>query len=195
MIREGRLDTATQAQAVKQIERAASVVSNVGRQASDLSKWIAFVPDLAVSKAVPLGPLVSGAIHRIESKSPVAYEFDPALEHVCVRVFERDALSVALSHLLGAVCREALGAPVRVVVSPGPEEHTCDIVAVPESLGITATTAAHDDPSPLFELGGWGLSLVGAATVVSAHGGTVLTDKERLGVVRVRLRLVTEELT
>jgi signal transduction histidine kinase len=196
MIREGRLDAASRAQAVKQIERAAGVVSNIGRQASELSRWMSFDADgAAFAKAVPLPPIIANAVHRIETKSTINLHVDPAVEHACVRIFERDALAVALSHLIGAVCREALGQTIQVVVSPGPDAQSCDIVAAQESAGDVREIAKRDDAAPLFELGGWGLSLVVGSAVVAAHGGTVFTDTERPGAVRVRLRLETESTT
>ncbi len=196
LIRDGRLDSAGQTQAMKQIDSAASVIASVGRQASDLSKWISPRADAAAHLTlIPVPALLAGAIARIETSSAVALDVDPALETRVVQALDRDSLSTGLSSMLAHVCREALGQPVHVSAVAA-SDGVCEILALPASAQARMEgLAPDDDPTLLLTFGGAGLSLALGAAVISAHDGTAVTMADHPEIVKVTLRLARKEPT
>jgi signal transduction histidine kinase len=196
LMKDGRLDGAGQLQAMSQIESAASVIATVGRQASELSKWISPQADAKThTTLVPVPALLNGAIARIGTSSAIALDTDSALADSAVSALDRDSLGIGLSSLLAHVCREALGQPVHVSAVAA-SEHACEILAFPASLrGRLDGVTPHDDPSFLLTCGGTGLSLALGTAVISAHGGAAVTMADHPEIVKVTLPLARKEPT
>jgi signal transduction histidine kinase len=193
MLREGRLDDEARLQALVQIERAAARLSLVGRQTSDLSRWLS-VGTGSASRSVPIGALVARAVSGSEAPDRISVAVSPAAATMLVTTFDSDSLRDAVGAVVHAVLREGLGEPIRLVARRADLQVACDILVGPSSqLAEAADFGGPEHGSPLgLDRGGQGLALVLAAAVFLAHQSQLWTITGRPGVVGIRL-LATEE--
>jgi hypothetical protein len=193
MLREGRLDDEARLHALAQIERAAARLSLVGRQTSDLSRWLV-VPTGRAGHSLPVGTLVAQAVSGSETPDRISVVVSPAAATMQVRTSDRDSLQDAVGAIVHAVLREALGEPIRIVVRRADPLVACDILVGPSTRLAGASDVGGPEVGSPFGLdrGGQGLALVLASTVLSAHQGQLWTVGGLAGLVGIRL-LATEE--
>lgn len=192
MLGEGRLSAADQARAYAQIDRAASRITAISRQAGDLARWLE--PDVHEEAVVPLGDLLTRAI--AQTASPARITLDPCSKSQTIRlpVLDHLALAGAIAASADAICRELHEDQVHVSVAADPGLPSCDIL-----LGSAPALASYDarasgDPSPTewsTDRGGLGLAPVLAAAVVLAHGGQLSSVGDRHDILVIRLRTCT----
>lgn len=193
MLSEGRLDDEARLKAFVQIERAATRLSLVGRQTSDLSRWLTLGTGMA-SHSLPIGTLVAGAVSRSEVPDRISVAVSSAAATMLVRTLDRASLQDAVGAVVQAVTREAIGEPISLVVRRADPVVACDIFVGPSMRLADATGLGGPEAGSPFGLdrGGQGLALVLAATVLLAHQSQLWTIDGHPGIVGIRL-LATEE--
>jgi signal transduction histidine kinase len=188
MLREGRLDDAARLQALVQIERAAARLSLVGRQTSDLSRWLALGTGVS-GHSLPIGTLVALAVSASEASDRISVAVSPGAATRLVQTLDRKSLPGAVGAVVDAVMRDALGEPIGIVARRADAKAACDILVGPSTRLADATDFGGPEAGSPFSLdrGGQGLSLVLAATVLFAHRGELWTIGGRAGFVGIRL--------
>jgi signal transduction histidine kinase len=192
MLGEGRLTGDDQAQAYAQIERAASRISSISRQASDLSRWLAPATD----GATPLlcSALMTDAITHSGATARVTVNGATESPALWVMSFDRHALAAALGSAIEAVCRESPDGPIGLCPRVDTTSHSCDILIGPSpALASMASDTTGPSPTPWSaDRGGMGLALVLCAAVVTAHGGELQMLNGRRDLLSIRLPLQAE---
>jgi signal transduction histidine kinase len=187
MLGERRLDGGGQVQALAQIERAASRISRIGRQAAALARWLG-ADHRGTRMAVSVGSLIARAIAA--SGSPdLRVDLSAENKGIVVQTFDHDSLPEAVGSLIDAVSREHAAETVRVVVRAADPPAGCDILVGPSSrFPAPDEISGPDDAAPFaLDRRGQVLSLVVAAAIFSAHNSRLWMVGHPPRVVGVRL--------
>ena len=194
MLSGGRLNEDERLQAYAQIERAASRIASIGQQSSDLARWLR--PTLDGVTPIELRVLVTQA--RSQSAAPERVKTDDSIDQSGLRipVFDRGAITKAVTTAIDAVCREVVEEDVRMHARVDKDAGACDILVGPAD----ALTGLHDyaprDGSTVTQVSaereGLGLALIVSAVVLTAHGGQLSTVGGRRDVIALRLRTEAE---
>jgi signal transduction histidine kinase len=192
MLGEGRLSGDDQVQAYAQIERAASRISTISRQASDLARWLTPTTD----GAAPLlcSALVADAVTRSGETSRVTV--DAAVESAALWIpsLDRNALAAAVAAAIEAVCRESPDGPVAVRPRADTTTQSCDILIGPSPAlaNMTSDAKTPDVTAWSADRGGMGLALVLCTAIVTAHGGELQMINGRRDLIAIRLPMRPE---
>ena len=181
MLRDGVQDPAITARMLQSMQDAATRLTTLAREASDLSAW-AEGRRAAGSERVPLARL----LEQIVSDAGVT----DAVQHVAEDLADETvyseppgALARALATVLTAGRREAPGVPFALTVRRG---HAAGELVVLMGPAASSHADAPATPAPFeFDRGGLGLSLVLASHVLDLHGARLTTasdDRSRMTV-------------
>jgi hypothetical protein len=189
MFREGRLTGNDLSDAVQRIEQAAARLSQFGRQASDLAKWLGEPP--APAQPISVSALVERAIPLSGVTSErLSQSLEANTETMRLNCLDVEALAKAVGACLAAVAREAGDGPIALVARAALDSTACDILAGPANAqawrkDVSESDLAGEDPG--MDRGGMGLAFILAAAVTLAHGGRMWSAGGRQGLVCLRL--------
>jgi len=192
MLGEGRLTGEDQAQAYAQIERAASRISAISRQASDLARWLS--PSADESTLLLCSSLMTDAVARSGVTSRVTVEGSVESPSLWIPALDRSALATAIASAIEAVCRESPDDPIRVSPRVDHATQSCDILIGP-SPGLANVVSDPSTPNATAwsaDRGGMGLALVLCAVIVTAHGGELQMLNGRRDLLSIRLPMRPE---
>jgi len=189
MLREGRLAEADRGRALEQIEQAANRLSQFGKQASDIGRWLGAPSsgrqDVDAAELVPRAvALVALDTDRIERDD------QSGLDAVTISCFDVDAVAASIATLIEAAAREAVADPVRVLARAGSSSPPAfEVFAGPSRAPAWSNSLAGPEQgdAPGIERGGMGLAFILAAAVTMAHGGQLWSIGGRQGVLALRL--------
>ena len=97
MLRQGQLGDDDRQKVLVQIERAAGTIQQVGRHASEVSRWLSAPASIPAVDHVSLETLVTRAVARSASASRITTHFSAGVDAAPVRLLDREALAAALS--------------------------------------------------------------------------------------------------
>lgn len=188
LLREGRLPEPDRLQALAQIEQAAGRLSQFGRQASDLARWL--IPPGDRMTAVPAGELLdrATAVSGLPASRIIRADGEGA-HQAAISCLDAEAVAAAVASAMEAAAREAIDAPIRVAMRRVPDGSACDVLVGPaESAAWNAEVPGPEtgDP-PGIDRGGMGLAFILAAAIAHAHGGQLWSVGGRQGLVGLRL--------
>lgn len=190
MLLSGRLDEASRAEALRQLERAAGRLGDLAQQSSELAGWLGPHAEDEYS-LVPVSEIVVRGAQSAAAPDRVRIVGDPATVECQVRTREPRALAAAFASVIDATARElpSRQSEIGVTVRRATQPNCCDVVVGPpqliEAIGIDDNL--NGDSRFNLESGGLGLHLILGAVVLEAHGASLWASGEVRGVTGVRM--------